>query len=116
MRFPYSVVCALFAFPFSCDLDMTAGRPISTFRRAMRLLATTSGRIEYTDPGEKFENVTMLLFHPVGQGKTKARVRLFDTKTETELTEIDYFKKLRNIYNVRNPHGVIEATIAEETS
>src|SRR5690606_3093110 len=64
MRFPYSVVCALFAFPEASDLDVTQGRTISTFMRATRLLSTVSGREDYTSPGEKFENVTMLLFQP----------------------------------------------------
>jgi hypothetical protein len=114
MRFPYSVVCALFAFPFSCDQDVTSGRPVSTFRRALSLLGTISGRLEYTDPGEKFENVTMLLFQPMGPGRSRARVRLFDAKTEAELTEGAYFQKLRAIYNARNPHAVIEAAIAAE--
>src|SRR5439155_17728926 len=62
MRFPYSVICALFAFPSPADADVTPGRPISTFRRAMRLLATISGRANYADPGEKFESITLMLF------------------------------------------------------
>ena len=49
MRFPYSVVCALFAFPSAADEDMTEGRLISTFHRAGNLFATISGREEYTD-------------------------------------------------------------------
>ena len=65
MRFPYSVVCALFAFPSACDQDFKQPRSLSTFRVATRLFSTISGRREYTDPGEKFENVTMMLFQPV---------------------------------------------------
>ena len=56
MRFPYSVVCGFFAFPLMADQDVTKGRRQSTFRRAMKLLASISGRANYTDPGEKFEN------------------------------------------------------------
>lgn len=37
MRFPYAVVCALFAFPVYADEDTTLGRTISTFQRATRL-------------------------------------------------------------------------------
>jgi len=64
MRFPYSVVCALFAFPAACDADIRQRRSLSTFRVATRLFATISGRREYTDPGEKFEDVTMMLYQP----------------------------------------------------
>jgi hypothetical protein len=71
MRFPYSVVCMLFAFPEGADQDLTAGRRLSTFQRASRLLATISGREEYTDPGEKFENVTLMLFRPVTETDKK---------------------------------------------
>src|SRR5205823_1219713 len=44
MRFPYSVVCALFAFPIAADEDVTGARTKSTFRRATALFATISGR------------------------------------------------------------------------
>ncbi len=57
MRFPYSVVCALFAFPVAANEDATQGRIIPTFQRAANLFATISGRHEYTNPGEKFENI-----------------------------------------------------------
>jgi len=73
MRFPYSIVCALFAFPMASDIDVVEpgnrGRTLSTFKRATKLFSTISGRREYTDPGEKFENVTMLLFEPVMEGQ-----------------------------------------------
>src|SRR4051794_20468120 len=65
LRFPYSVVCALFGFPNAANEDVTSQRKFSTFEKARKLLSTISGRQEYTDPGEKFENVTMLLFQPV---------------------------------------------------
>ncbi|HWQ15963.1 MAG TPA: hypothetical protein VNL77_24400 [Roseiflexaceae bacterium] len=107
MRFPYSVVCALFAFPVDADEDITAGRPMSTFQRATRLFATISGRREYTDPGEKFEDVTMMLFQPVGSEGESPYVRLFDAISRDELTERAYFLRLRSIYNYRNPHAVI---------
>lgn len=94
MRFPYSVVCALFAFPVACD-------------EATRLFATISGRREYTDPGEKFENVTMMLFQPVS-ADLLAGARLFDAQTGEEVPEAMYFENLRSIYNRRNPHALIE--------
>lgn len=107
LRFPYSVVCALFAFPVGADEDVTRLRPISTFRRATQLLATISGRQEYTDPGEKFENVTMMLFKPVTENDSAPWVKLFDAKTGTEIDEATYFHTLRRIYNLRNPHAAI---------
>jgi hypothetical protein len=76
MRFPYAVVCALFA----CDEDYKQRRTLSTFRVATRLFSTISGRREYTDPGEKFENVTMMLFMPIS-AEAQPQVRLFDAQT-----------------------------------
>ncbi len=106
MRFPYSVICALFCFPAAADQDGTTRR-MSTFRRARRLLSTISGRAEYTDPGEKFENVTLMLFQPLCPGTTEPSVRLIDSITQAEMTEQEYFLKLREIYNRRNPHAAI---------
>ena len=107
MRFPYSVVCALFAFPVGADEDITRARSTSTFRRATALFATISGREEYTDPGEKFENVTMLLFRPVGAEGLQPTVRLVDAKTGREMSEPEYFAMLRGLHNARNPHATI---------
>ncbi len=107
MRFPYSVVCGLFAFPATADEDVTAGRALSTFRRATNLLKTISGREEYTGPGEKFENITTLLYQPVNTSGVEPWVRLFDSQTGEELSESDYFSALKDIYNLRNPHAII---------
>ena len=107
MRFPYSVVCALFAFPATANEDVTPGRTLSTFGRATKLLATISGRAEYTDPGEKFENVTMMLFQPVTGDGTPPALRLLDSTTQREMTEQDYCLMLREFYNRRNPHAVL---------
>lgn len=105
LRFPYSVVCALFCFPSSADAEVSAKTGISTFQRARKLLATISGRQEYTDPGEKFENITMLLFQPVEAGSTTPpSIRLIDAGDGADLTEAEYYEKLRQIYNRRNPH------------
>jgi hypothetical protein len=107
LRFPYSVVCMLFAFPVASDRDVTHGRTISTFKRATKLFATVTGRENYTDPGEKFENVTMMLFQPVIEKGPKPWVKLFDARTGKELKEPSYWELLRQIYNNRNPHAII---------
>lgn len=114
MRFPYSVVGALFAFPASCNADITPMRPISTFERARRLLRTISGRKEYTDPGEKFEDVTLMLFQPVTAGRRKPGFQLFQAVSGGELGEADYYQMLRHLYNERNPHATIEQMLEEE--
>ena len=115
MRFPYSVVCALFAFPAACDEDLKQRRSLSTFRVATKLFATIAGRREHTDPGEKFENVTMMLFQPVSS-EAPPQVRLLDAQTEEELPEAEYFKRLLAIYNRRNPHAIIDALEDESES
>lgn len=108
MRFPYAVVCALFALPAAADEDVTAARPESTFRRATRLFATISGRREYTDPGEKFENVALLRFRPPGADGSPATVELVDAVSGERLTEeAHYFSMLRQLYNQRNPHALV---------
>lgn len=107
LRFPYSVICMLFAFPTASDQDVTRLRTTSTFGRATKLFATVSGRKDYTDPGEKFENVTMILFDPVGGRRRKGKVRLIDAQTGIEMTEQDYFLNLRRIHNTRNPHSPV---------
>lgn len=107
MRFPYSVICALFCFPVAADTDVTPGRKLSTFARARKLLSTISGRQEYTDPAEKFENITMMLFQPVAVGGPPPSMRLVDTVTQRELTEQEYFLTLKEVYNRRNPHAAV---------
>lgn len=107
LRFPYSIVCMLFAFPVAADNDVTKGRTISTFQRAIKLFATVSGRKDYTDPGEKFENVAMMLFQPTKGTSPKPWVKLFDAQNGEEISEKDYYLLLRQIYNNRNPHAVI---------
>lgn len=114
MRFPYSVVCALFCFPVAANEDRTPGRRLSTFARARNLLATISGRQEYTDPGEKFENITMLLFQPVVDGGPAPWIRLIDSVSQREVAESEYFRTLRDIYNRRNPHAALEEGIEDE--
>ena len=115
MRFPYSVVCALFAFPDAADADTNeGGRSQSTFQRATKLLGAVSGRREYTDPGEKFENVAMMLFRPCSDSGAPPEVHLFHAETGEEIAEGEYFEMLLEIYNSRNPHALIGDT--EETA
>lgn len=106
MRFPYSVVCALFAFPAGANEDGTE-RKMPTFERATELLATVDGRGEASDPQEKFENISMLLFRPVDDSGERAWIRLVDVATKSEMAEPQYFSLLRDIYNKRNPHARI---------
>src|SRR5947209_7557115 len=98
MRFPYSIVCALFAFPVFADQDVTRGRRLSTFRRAMKLLATIAGRADYTSPGEKFEHIAAMLFQPVVDGGPMPSTKLYDVQTERELVEQEYFLLLRDLF------------------
>mgnify|MGYP005844032031 CR=1 FL=1 len=114
LRFPYSVVCALFAFPSDADNDVTSSRRVSTFRKAMRLFSTVSGRRQYTDPGEKFENVTLMLFQPKRREGSTVWVRLYDVDTQEAIAEADYFERLRAIYNLRNPHAPVGVEDTDE--
>lgn len=107
MRFPYSVVCALFAMPDEADHDVTAQRKVSTFRRAMALFSTISGRVDHSSAAEKFENVTMMLFGPVRSPGGETWTRLYDAREGIELSEEQYLSRIRNIYNVRNPHAQV---------
>ena len=103
LRFPYSVVTSLFAFPVSASLDTDKKREVSTFHRAMRLMATIAGRRDYTDPGEKFESVALMLYVPAITGETPS-MRLFDAVTEAEISEREYFSRIREAFLKRNPH------------
>jgi hypothetical protein len=114
LRFPYSVICMLFAFPIASHEDITKLRPISTFSRAMKLFATVSGRKDYTDPGEKFENVTMMLFEPVTPSQPNGSFSLYDAKTTKLITVEEYIQTLRRIYNERNPHAPVGERDLEE--
>lgn len=104
MRFPYSVVGALFALPETANCDVASG---STFKRATRLFSTISGRGEYTGPGEKFEQVVMMLFQPLLNETTEPWVKLVDTLTDREVSETEYFLSLQKIFNRRNPHMLV---------
>lgn len=113
MRFPYSTICALFAFPATSDQDHSierGRRQVSTFRRATQLFATISGRQDYTGPGEKFENVTMMLFHPVSADDSEqGNFDLIDAQNQQDIGESEYFSRLLELYNRRNPHALLDA-------
>jgi hypothetical protein len=107
LRFPYAVICGLFVFPENADQDVSEGRPVSTFRRAIRLFRTISGRTEYTDPPEKFEDIVVMCFNPWCDREWQPRIRLFTAIDEQEISEQDYFERLRAIHNGRFPHATV---------
>jgi hypothetical protein len=110
MRFPYSVVCTMLAMPEETDQDRTRLRRVSSLQRAGMLLGTITGRADYTAPGERFEDVTMMLFGPERGDGTDAWVTLYHASPRlplSEITEAAYFAHLRDIYNERNPHAQV---------
>ncbi|MBX3295272.1 MAG: hypothetical protein KF762_06140 [Acidobacteria bacterium] len=107
LRFPFSVVCMLFAFPVAANNDIGPKGKLSTFERARRLFATVGGRKDYTDPGEKFEDITLMLFEPFVEPSLTPSIQLFDAQTNRLLTEEEYFRQLLQVYNQRNPHALI---------
>jgi len=110
MRFPYSVVCGLFAMPEAASLDTTAHRRLSTFERAATLLGTISGRQDYSSASERFQDITMLLFRPLRQEGDEPQIRLYQAgigQKLAELSEIEFFSRLGRLYNLRNPHAPI---------
>jgi len=112
MRFPCSVLTGFFAMPVSADEDVSRFRLKSTFRRAVHLFSTISGRRNYTDPGEKFESFTMMRFHDLGAAGGPS-FTLIDTDTGKEVSEREFFLQLRETYNNRNPHAIIEELESE---
>lgn len=116
MRFPYSVVCALFVMPEAAGVDVGARRTVSTFARAIRLLGTISGRADHTSPGEMFEDVTLMQFRPRRESENEVLARLHASGSGEPLTEQGYFSRLRDLFNLRNPHaqvGIPETENAE---
>jgi hypothetical protein len=103
MRFPFAVLGVLFVMPEDADLDLTERRTVSTFRRAARMMATISGREDYSDTPESFENATMLRYRPESHPEGP-HVDLFSADdVGAALTEAEYVERLRAAYNVRNP-------------
>jgi hypothetical protein len=56
----------------------------------------------------------MMLFQPVKEDGPIPWIKLFDAKTQQELTEQEYFVLPREIYNNRNPHAIIEAIVESD--
>ncbi len=104
MRFPYSVVNGLFAFPAAAANDTSKARKVSTFERATKLFSTISGRSQHVDAPEKFEDVTMLLFRPISKNDQDTWIKLINSKTESEVSEEEYFHDLKEQFLRRNPH------------
>jgi len=113
MRFPYSVLTGFFAMPVTADEDLSRIRVKSTFLRATHLFSTISGRRNYTDPGEKFEGFTMMKFNDIGAPGGPSFM-LVDADTNRELSEREVFRQLRDLYNNRNPHAIIEEMESED--
>jgi hypothetical protein len=101
------VICGLLAFPADADRDVTVVRRLSTFGRATELLASVSGRDDYTGAPEKFENASLLLYEPAGGQSPPAIVRIVNASSGSAIAEADYFRLLRELYNIRNPHNRI---------
>gem|GEM_PF-4639501 len=118
IRFPYSVVGTLFAMPQAADEDQTVQRTFSTFERARVLLGTISGREDYSSPGEKFEDIVMMLFSPSTDQAPEPSIQLFLATARQgvrhELSELEYFERIRDIYNIRNPHAQVGGEIFDE--
>ena len=107
MRFPFAVMGLLFVMPEDAHQNQTERRKLSTFERAARMMASISGREDYSDTPESFEDATMLLYrpdnHPAGPS-----VRLFQADGLGEYpSEADYIEHLRAAYNRRNPLRMI---------
>ena len=102
MRFPFAVMGLLFVMPEDADLDRTARRTVSTFARAARMMASISGRENYSDTPESFEDATMLRYRPDNHSEG-ASVALFRAEGLIPISEDEYVEHLRGTYNRRNP-------------
>jgi len=104
--------------PQAADEDQTVQRTFSTFERARVLLGTISGREDYSSPGEKFEDIVMMLFSPSTDQAPEPSIQLFLATARQgvrhELSELEYFERIRDIYNIRNPHAQVGGEIFDE--
>lgn len=107
LRFPFAVVACLYVMPERSDADKRGQMKASTFERAAKLYGTISGRSAYGDPAERFEDVTLMLFRPVTASDPDCWVSLFEAGTKKPVSEPEYFLKLRELYNQRNPHAMV---------
>lgn len=107
LRFPFAVVACLYAMPERSDADRRGQMRSSTFERAAKLYGTISGRTAYGDPAERFEDVTLMLFRPMTEADPNCWVKLFEAGAKRQIPEADYFLRLRELYNQRNPHAMV---------
>ncbi|MGY2897176.1 hypothetical protein [Deinococcus sp. UYEF24] len=116
LRFPYAVMFGIFAMPEAANADHlrpdgSAGRMTrSSFERATELMATVAGRPSYSDPGERYEHMVMLLFmprEPKHQIPADLHFKLVDAVTRQTLSEQDYVNVLMTVIRNRNPHQFI---------
>lgn len=104
MRFPYSVIGGMFAFPVGAANDTSKARKVSTFDRATKLFSTVSGRDQHGNALEKFENFTMLQFQPVDESGVDPWISLVDCVSGRKMSEDEYFDDLKSRFLTRNPH------------
>ena len=102
MRFPFAVMGLLFVMPEDADLNHTERRTVSTFARAARMMASISGRENYSDTPESFEDATMLRYRPDNHPEGPS-VALFRAEGLVSISEGEYIERLRRTYNRRNP-------------
>jgi hypothetical protein len=109
LRFPFAVVSCLYVMPVRSSLDKGSQMKVSTFERAGKLYGTISGRRAYGDPAERFENVTLMSYQPLTADASPDAVwiRLYEAGGMKEVSELDYFLSLRDLYNERNPHAMV---------
>ncbi|MBI3667399.1 MAG: hypothetical protein HY236_14435 [Acidobacteria bacterium] len=108
LRFPFSVVCGIVAFlAASSPVDIKEGRCWVLLQRASRLFEEINGRRSHRDPGERLEDITMMLFQPPMPEGIPTWIKLLDVKTQGELSEAEYCWNLRGIHNHRNPGAAI---------
>ncbi|MGH9665117.1 MAG: hypothetical protein ACRD9L_11895 [Bryobacteraceae bacterium] len=50
----------------------------------------------------------MMRFEPLRPDGPAPRVDLIDSLMEDFVSEADYFTRLREVYNTRNPHAIVE--------
>lgn len=104
MRFPYAVVVALFVMPVEASkngAEGAAGRRAreSTVKAACRIFASLSGRLDPSDPPEKFEHFAILLYGPRG-----TEVVLLDPASGEAVTWQQLCQQIKYTFLRRNPH------------
>ena len=108
MRFPFAVMGLLFVMPEDAHQNQTERRKLSTFERAARMMASISGREDYSDTPESFRGRDDAPVPPPTITPAGPSVRLFQADGLGEYPgEADYIERLRAAYNRRNPLRMI---------